>query len=249
MRSSVKFGRLPAAIPVGLRFLPHYTAGDLPPAPAKVLVPDPPPSSDSTPWGMDGNDQYGDCGVAGINHGFMATATISAETETFPTADQVVSYYLNYTGGQDDGVVLSAFLAKVRQFSDGFYGHTISGYAPVAVHDVPTLNFAIWAYGFAYTGVKVTQAMMDGFQAGKPWELGDTRSPVLGGHCVPIVGYDSRYLYAVTWGQVQPISYSAWHYISDEAWAVITGEFVSKGGDTRGVSLDALNSDLSKVNT
>ena len=62
----------------------------------------------------------------------------------------MVSYYLAYTGGQDSGVVLSQFLAYVRQH--GFYGHSVAAYAPVAVHDVPTLCFAIDAYDFAYVG-------------------------------------------------------------------------------------------------
>ena len=125
-------GRLPAQIPAGLRDLTYYAAGPLPKAPASVAVPA------VADWNMDGNDQYGDCGVAGICHGFMAAASDTYETEPFPTAEQVVSYYLAYTGGQDSGVVLSQFLSHVRQA--GFYGHTVGAYAPVAVSNVPALQ-------------------------------------------------------------------------------------------------------------
>ena len=52
---------------------------------------------------MDGNDTYGDCGVAGIAHGFQAAAADTGETESWPTDSQVVSFYLKYTGGQDSG--------------------------------------------------------------------------------------------------------------------------------------------------
>jgi hypothetical protein len=241
-----KLGLNPGRIPVGLRDMTYYTAGDFPAPPAQVTVPAVTPPGDGTAWGMDGNENFGDCGVAGLNHGFMADDAIANRHGTFPDAQQVVQYYMTFTGGQDTGVVLSDFLAYAR--TTGFYGHTVTAYAPVGVHDVPTLHFAIWAYGFTYTGIKVTQAMMSAAQAGQPWNLSDaTDSPVIGGHCIPLVGYDSQYLYAVTWGAVQPIAHSAWHFMATEAWGVITGEFAD--GDTRGLNLPALISDLAKVNT
>lgn len=194
---------------------------------------------------MDGNDTYGDCGVAGVNHGFMTAAADTGETETFPTADQVVSYYLAYTGGQDSGVVLSDFLAYVKK--TGFYGHTITAYAPVSVTDIPTLQFAVDAYDFAYTGITVTEAMEQAFAAGQPWTLATTEGAVAGAHCVPIIGYDSEYLYVVTWGAVQAFAYDAWAKVAEEAWAVITGEIDSAGTDGHGISLAALQADLAAL--
>lgn len=239
-----KYGRQPGKIPVGLKDLTWYQAGALPKAPAKVAVPTVPANADGTPWGVDGNDYYGDCGVAGINHGFMTDAAIVKASEAFPTSNAIVNYYMTYTGGEDSGVVLSDFLAYVRK--NGFLDkHTISAYAPVGVHDIPTMHFAVNAYGFVYTGIEVTGQMMTDFQDHKPWTLESLESDVEGGHCIPIVGYDSDYLYAITWGQVQPIAVSAWHYMSSEAWAIITGEL--KNGDGRGLNLAALTNDLNKL--
>lgn len=230
----LKFGCLPGHVPVGLKELSCYCAGPLPAAPAAVPVPE-------IAWGMDGNDRYGDCGVAGINHGFMAAAMSAGVSERWPADTDVISYYLGYTHGQDSGVVLADFLGYVRQH--GFFSRTLSGYAPVAVHDIPALHFAVWAYAFAYTGIRVTQPMMTAFSAGEPWTLAAAQDTnVLGGHCVPVVGYDSGNLYCVTWGKLQPVEYAAWHYMASEAWAVIPGEFSS--GDGRGVSLAALETDL-----
>ncbi len=241
-----KFGRLPAMIPAGLRELTFYAAGRLPAPPAKVQVPSVPVQEDGTAWGVLGNDEYGDCGPVGLDHLFMADALITAQdAESFPSRDDVVQYYLTYTGGQDSGVVLSDFLRYVR--ANQFFSHQVAAYAPVSVSDVRTLHFAVNAYGGAYAGITVTEAMMTAFDAGRAWTLPDLFSPVAGGHCVPIVGYDNLHLYAVTWGRVQPVSYAAWHYIADEAWAVISGEFVAKNSDGRGISLDALNADLGKV--
>jgi hypothetical protein len=233
-----KYGARPALRPAGLRDLTFYTAGPLPKAPASVAAP-------QLAYEMDGNSEYGDCGPAGLSHGFMAAAADTAETETFPTADQVVQYYLAYTGGEDTGVVLSDFLAYVK--ANGFLGHTVSAYAPVAVSDVPALQFAVNAYDYAYTGIAVTRAMEQAFAAGEPWTLDELDSPVAGGHCIPIVGYDSHYLTAITWGQPQLIAYSAWHYIATEAWAVISGEVVKKGADGHGLNLAALQADLARL--
>jgi len=232
-------GRLPALVPAGLRELGYYAAGPLPRAPVAVAVPQ------VADWGVLGNDTAGDCGVAGLEHGLMADASVAGESEAFPDTAEALSYYMTYTGGQDTGVVLSQYLAYVRK--NGYYGHTVSAYAPVAVHDIPTLHTAIWMYGFAYAGIAVTQDMMTAFNSGEAWTLENITGPVLGGHCVPVVGYDSHALYAVTWGAVQRIGYGAWHYISDEAYAVLTGEFVAKNGDGRGVSLTALQADLDRL--
>jgi hypothetical protein len=236
--SPLLFGRLPGHIPAGLEDLLFYIAGRVPKAPASVAVPT------VADWQMLGNDQYGDCGVAGLQHLFMADAADTATSESFPSEADLVSYYLQYTGGQDSGVVLADYLAHVHQA--GYFGHEVAAYAPVKVHDIPTLQFAVWAYDAAYCGIAVTQQMQADFQAGQPWTLESLESPVVGGHCIPIVGYDSQYLYAVTWGQVQPIAYSAWHYLSEEAWAVITGELAK--GDGHGVSIKALQADLKHLN-
>lgn len=198
---------------------------------------------------MLGNADYGDCGVAGLQHGFMAAGADTATIEGYASDAQAVAYYLSYTGGQDTGVVLSAYLASVQQ--NGYYGKTVSAYAPVTVNDIPTLQFAVNAYDFAYTGITVTQGMMDEAQGEPPWTwtMEDLTGGVLGGHCIPIIAYDSRWLYAVSWGNIVRIAYPAWHQIADEAWAVITGEVSTAGTDGHGINLAALQADLAQVNS
>lgn len=231
-----KLGRLPGRTPVGLRDLTYYSAGSLPKAPAKVDVPS------VADWGMLGNDVVGDCGVAGLEHGFMADAAATGEAETFATTAQAKDFYFTYTDGRDSGVVLATFLAYVRQH--GYYGHTVEAFAPVAVHDVPTLQWAIAAYDFTYCGIVVTQAMQEAFANHQPWGMATLQQAPEGGHCVAAVGYDDQFLYVVTWGQVQPVTWPAWHAMSSEAYAVLTGELVARNGDGRGISLEALRADL-----
>ena len=247
----LKLGRLPAQIPAGLRDLTYYAAGPLPQAPASVAVPSvadwgllangPDPTCPAYPSGV------GDCGIAGLEHGFMSAAADTGEPETAATADQAVSYYFGYTGGQDSGVVLSQYLAYVRK--NGYYGRSVAAYAPVPVQDIPTLTFAIDAYDFAYVGITVTQGMMDAAEGPGPWTwtAEDAQGPALGGHCIILAGYDSNWLYGISWGQVVRIAWPAWHQMGDEAWAVITGEYGSAGTDGHGISLAALQADLGRL--
>jgi hypothetical protein len=237
VRVAGKLGARPAVFPAGLRDLTHYVAGSLPKAPASVPIPD------VSDWEMLGNDTYGDCGVAGCEHLFMADAADAKETESFPSDKQAVAYYLKYTGGQDSGVVLSQYLTYVR--AHGYYGHSVKAFAPVSVHDVPVLQSAIYLYDAVYTGIAVTQAMMDAFGQGEPWTLEMAQGEPIGGHCIPLVAFDSKTLTAVTWGGTQQIEYAAWHAMSSEAWAVIPGELAA--GDGHGVNLAALEADLDRL--
>lgn len=234
-----KMGLLPGKIPVGLKELPYYSAGPLPKPLQTVAIPQ------VSDWNMLGNSVYGDCGVASWEHSLMADAAVTQEQETEASEQQAIAYYLAYTGGQDSGVVLSDFLAYVRQH--GYYGHTLKAYAPVGVHDIPTLQTAISYYVCAYTGIAVTSGMQEAFQNGQPWTTNLLSTPVVGGHAVPLVAFDDQYLYAITWAAVQKITYPMWHYISSEAWALITGELIARNGDARGVSLSALEADLDSL--
>jgi len=246
-RRAGKFGRLPGHIPNDIRDFTWYVAGALPAAPVKVAPPVPPSNADGTAWGMDGNDEYGDCGVAAMDHGDM-TVDLGVRAKLLGlTPVQIVNYYLTYTGGEDNGVVLADFLSYVKR--QGWFGRKLAGYAPVSVTDYKTLQFAINAYGYSYTGIAVTDLMQEAFQNGDPWTAATfADGNVEGGHCVPLVGYDSHYLYCVTWGAIQPIEYSAWHLMASEAWAVIWGEIPAGGLDGHGVNLKALEADINKLN-
>lgn len=232
-------GRLPSQFPGTLCDLTYYAAGPLPKAPATVKVPA------VKEWGMLANDVVGDCGVASLEHVFMADAIITDRKETDATAAQAKDFYFTYTGGQDSGVVLSQYLSYVR--THGYFGRSVNAFAPVSIRDIPTLQTAVNMFGAAYTGITVTAAMQQAFSTHQPWTTTTAEGQILGGHAVPIVGYDDAFLYAVTWGGVQAITYSAWSRISSEAWCVITGEFVEAKGDWRGFNLAALNEDLDRL--
>jgi hypothetical protein len=238
-------GRLPGKMPAGLKTLDYYVAGPLPPAPVELT----PPTPEYGQWGMLGNTNKGNCGVAGCEHVFMADAAVTHEHQEFPDATECVAYYLKYTGGVDSGVSLATFLLYVHK--NTYYGKTVGAYAPVHVTDIKTLRFATFAYGATYLGIVVTQAMQQTFQSQGVWSVATLNSPVAGGHCVVGVGYDDLGPYVVTWGAIQHMSWSCWQEMTrfgdTEAFAVMTGELAARKGDDRGISYDALALDLSRL--
>jgi hypothetical protein len=242
-----KLGALPPQFPGGLSDLTYYVAGSLPTPPATLTAPSPPAgiADQYGPWNILSNDTLGDCGVAGLQHAMEVDAVLVKETETWPTSAQAGEYYMKYTGGVDGGVVLSQYLQYVR--THGYFGRYLYGYAPVKVSDVPTLQTATWMYGFVYTGVQIPQSAQEQFQNGQPWTVVNGSS-IEGGHCVPIVAYDDNYLYCITWGRIQAISYSWWHQFSTEAWCAIPGTIEGHNGDGRGINLAALRADLDSLN-
>ena len=186
------------------------------------------------------------CGVAGIEHVFMADAFVTKTRESFPSSTDCVEYYLNYTDGKDSGVVLSQFLSYVR--THGYYRHSVKAYAPIANHDTTTLRQTISLYDAAYTGIVVTDSMQKAFEANQPWTSSTIPGHIVGGHCVPAVAYDEHFLYVVTWGQIQAVSWLGWLSIVQEAWAIITGELFDHHGNGRGVNIDVLETDLNNLN-
>src|SRR6476469_3192619 len=55
-------------------------------------------------WQMLGNDQYGDCTVAGIAHGQMVWDWANKRTIPEFNTDIVVQQYMELTGGEDNGL-------------------------------------------------------------------------------------------------------------------------------------------------
>jgi len=243
-----RLGLLPAVRPHGLEELKIYAKGKLALPPTRVPVPN------VAAWGMDGNDEYGCCAIAGGAHDvaawdaiLAALKAVNVTLDPVPTEDEVIAQYKALTGCQtpgdahDTGLVL-AHVLQAWQTVGLFGGTKIRAYAPVDHTNILDLHTAIASYGVAYVGVALPQSAEEQFQAGEPWALvGD--APV-GGHCIVLVGYDEKWLYAVSWGSVVQISWAWWAYYGTEAWAIIPEEYVQAGPS---VDLDQLVADLNAL--
>src|ERR1700683_1722620 len=71
-----------------------------------------------------------------------------------------------------------------------------------------------------------------------------------GGHAVPVVGYDERGLVCVTWGQLKRMTYQFWSAYCDEAYTLLSKDFVEeKGATPDGVNWAQLLADMQSLKT
>ena len=84
---------------------------------------------------------------------------------------------------------------------------------------------------------------MDQFQADEPWTVVPGPAPT-DGHYVPLIGYDAQHLYCVSWGRVQPMTWDFFETYCDEAWALLSHEFLVNGKSVDGYDFQQLRADL-----
>lgn len=66
-------------------------------------------------------------------------------------------------------------------------------------------------------------------------------------NCVPIVGFDEQGVTCVTWGVLQKITWDAFDKYCDEAWCILSEDFLKDGKAPSGFDKDQLLADLSLV--
>jgi hypothetical protein len=248
MLNQYKLGRIHDHQPPPVPDLMSYATKTLPPPSASVAIPS--IAGDAhTAWGMLGNDQWGDCTIAGADHVIMADSAITTQPYTAPSLTDVEHEYFGLTGGPDSGLVMSKVLLSWR--GAGMFGNKLAAYAPVHATNTTALQQSVDWFGTAYCGVNLPQPAEGQFNQNGTgvWQLTGTSADqqIEGGHCIVLVAYDAEYLYAVTWGAIVGVTYQWWAQYADEAWATISQEFVARGGDARGISLATLQADLNNA--
>lgn len=204
-------------------------------------------------WGMLGNDQVGDCVIAGADHETMLfNARAGRFTAPFREADAIADYsqitgYVQGDPSTDQGTnvedAMRFRLATGMRDSMGAR-HKIGGYAHLPLGHPDHVRYAIAHLSAVGVGVQFPRSAMDQFNAGKPWTV-HTASPIEGGHYVPLVGYDPRHVWCVTWGRLQPMSWGFLRHYCDEAYAILSLELLNGAGTSpEGLDLAALRADL-----
>jgi hypothetical protein len=240
----LKLGRLPAqpARPK-LRFSAIAAQLEAPPASADWLT-------GVSDWPMYDNDRYGCCVEAEMGHHVEQITHFGQGATTEVTPDKVLDAYSAITGfdpekpNTDQGTVVEDALSWWRK-GDGLAGHAIVAYAAVDVSSATEVKQALNLFGGISIGFNFPASAMDQFDAGKPWDV-VKHSPLQGGHCALVGGYDATYFTCVTWGAVQKMTPAFWRQYVDEAWVVIDDEMA--GNLSRyGVSLHALGEEFASL--
>ncbi|MCX4750889.1 hypothetical protein OG455_41145 [Kitasatospora sp. NBC_01287] len=248
MTLTFRGGRLPAqpARPQ-LRLRDYLTAGTVPPAPTTADW-----QSRVTSWPMYLNDQIGDCTCAAVGHMIQAETTYGQGT-TVTVADQdILTTYEKVSGynpadpSTDQGAVIQDVLAYWQK--TGIAGHKILAYASVDVGNPAEIRAAIDLFGSVDVGFNFPASAMTQFNAGQPWDV-VKGSKIEGGHSVPVGAYAADgTLTCVTWGAVQKLTAAFWSTYVDEAWVVITQDWLSaKGLDPQGINLYQLGQDFAAL--
>jgi hypothetical protein len=196
------------------------------------------------------NDTLGDCTCAGAGHQIMAW-TANAGKLAIPADADILNAYETITGytpsdpSTDQGAVELDVLKYWR--GTGIAGHRIGAFAAIPVKRQSAQRYAqiaINLFGGIYIGLSLPQS------ATSPSDVWDVvpNDEIEGGHAVNCVAYDADFIYCVTWGQIQKMTWEFYRTYCDEAYAIISADFLNGQGQTpEGFNLDQLNRDLQAV--
>jgi hypothetical protein len=185
-------------------------------------------------WGVDGNDDIGDCTCAEVDHAVKALQVAAGNPEVESTEKEVLAAYSTITGYDPDDPATDqgAVMQDVRDFwrKTGFtLGARVDKillFAEVPVADTRLVEYALSRFGEVGIGFRFPHSALTQFHAGKPWDV-VKRSPIEGGHAVSLVGYDEDFYYVVTWGKVQKMTPAFFATYVDEAWIQLSTDFVN----------------------
>ena len=232
------------------------------------LLPPPPKKRDwsrgVTSWGMLGNgpdptnppymkDGLGDCTIAGVGHGIQVWS-LNVGAEATITTDQAVEYYEKWDGydpsnpaTDQGGICLDVLKAWKAQ---GFAGHSITAFASVLPANQAHVKQAINLFGGLYTGVSLPITA----QGQDVWDVvpnsgSDGVAGSWGGHCVYMVAYHPNGPTCITWGGLQRMTWAFWSTYFDEAYAIISPDFINAAGmSPNGFALAGLELDVTQIN-
>lgn len=256
---TLKLGKLPARPDaVKLRFSAYLPDKALPTPPAQFgwdhLIP-------SNAWGMLGNDQVGDCVIAGGLHETLLWRATAKHTTPLSTACAIKNYEL-ITGydpndpSTDQGTdmqVAASYRRKTGLLDANGHRHKVGAYVALRPGDVQQLATATWLFGAVGIGIEFPAFAMDQFNNDQPWDVQRANSKIEGGHYIPDFGRGAIYsntgsnIRVVTWGKVIEMTPRFYQKYCDEAIVYLSEEMLTKGVTLAGFNLAQLQDDLKQV--
>jgi hypothetical protein len=244
-----KLGKNPAVYDSRTLYFTDYVTPHLPAPPDSVDYGKAVPT-----WPMYSNDVYGDCTCAAAGH-MIQSWTANAGQEHDPTDASVLKFYeaLVGTPGPEAGCDMKTVL--------NYWHHTglgkdkIRAYTQLEPRNHTQAKDALYMFGSVYIGVALPSFAVHGSDLLRiPWIVppqgpvgADAPNPHYG-HCIPAVAYDARNLYIVTWGSLKSMSWQFYDAYADEAYAVLSNDFIKKNNKTSaGFDLTQLDQDLAQI--
>ena len=238
-------GRLPVRRDVRTLALARYVdRAELPRPPANLdmtrRVPD---------WPMYANDRLGDCTCAAAGHMIEAWTAAAGHVVEVSEHAVIVAFeqvkMVDPATGEEGAVELDVLKFWRKK---GIARHRIGAFASVSVHDEELLRTAAYLFGGLYIGLSLPLTA----QHQDVWDwtgslTGPARPGSWGGHAVDVVGYSATGVEFVTWGAVKKMTWEFWERYCDEAYCILSPDFLHAGKAPNGFELAALKADLALV--
>jgi len=246
--SKMKLGKKPAVHDQRTLQLASYLATHLPTPPAAVNW-----SSKVHQWPMYMNDSLGDCTCAAAGHQIQAWTADGQKHEVDVSDAAILKMYEDVGGYRpghpetDNGAVELFILNYWRKIGCG--GHKIGAFMSVSPQSTTLVKDGIYLFGGLYTGI----ALPISAQNQQVWDvppggiIGAGFPGSWGGHAVPILDYDLRGLTCITWGQTKRMTWAFLKLYCDEAYAILSTDFLLAGKAPNGFNLAQLQADLAAL--
>jgi hypothetical protein len=184
------------------------------------------------PYGPLGNTTIGDCVEAAYGHQVQVWTARAGEPFTPTDAEAIASYstiggYVPGVPSSDNGSSMLTALGYWR--STGFAGHAITAYAQIDPRTPTEVMESVDWFGGAYIGLQLPLNC----QNSPAWSVKPGPGSAVGswgGHCVPLLGYGPDWVWCNTWGNLLPMSWEFLATYSDEAYVLLSGEWMEAAG-------------------
>lgn len=189
-------------------------------------------------WPMYANDSEGDCVIAAWGHLRNLWTKYATGIEGGPTLADILAVYNHLSPGNDGVDMLTALRYATKT---GLGGKKIRAYAALTPGDVREAELCVSIFGAALIGLELPDAITNSsnmleipwaIPAGASTESGSWAPNPNSGHCVIAPGYREPHqnFEIVTWGAVIAMSDAFYNVMSDEAYLVISDEWIERNG-------------------
>lgn len=207
-------------------------------------------------WGMLGNDQVGNCVIAGGEHETMilvhdGTGLVAPFNDSTAIGDySTITGYVPGDPSTDRGTDMGAAMRYRRNvgLKDATGAlHKVGAYVALEPGNWNELLEALYAFRVVGIGIEFPQSAMDQFNAGKPWSV-VKGSSIEGGHYIPVVGHATlNYVWLITWGRKIKMGKGFYQKYNDESYAFISPEMLKNNKSPAGYDMNQLNEILAAV--
>lgn len=182
------------------------------------------------PWGAYMNDEMDNCVVAAAGNMIKQWSAYSDRGGIVPTDEGISNTMLDLAANSiSTGLANYQSVLRVLNYwrQHGIAGHRIACYLSVNPQNVMELRLATSIFGNVLLGLQlpIIAKTQTRFAITGHGTIAETPGS-WGGHCVPIVGYNSDIFMCVSWGKEINMTPEYAFVYADEAYAVITHDWV-----------------------